>query len=263
MLAELVRKRLDSNARNLVGDIEAAHSLASTQQTLMSRSSHSTWQVLIAENQTFGIGRREGHWLAGQGQISFSIRGWVQAQSVSIGLLSLLASLCVRDVLTSLGLDQVQLKWPNDVLVNDKKISGLLISVVGVAQNRFDIVLGIGLNRVRLLQKEVNGGLDVISLSEVLPSPPEQTFLIACLLNAWFARLPLIMSEQGQQALLIEWQASAVWLGQSVIIIQEDKPIEGIFRGIALDGRLRLATQHGEQLFSVGEVRLRPLSQIN
>ena len=264
MFAEDLRSELNKTARAKIGDIEVINLLPSSQQELISRSMvNSLWQVLVVENQTAGMGRQARPWLAGNGQISFSVRGWVDAQTSSIGLLSLLASLCVHDVLTSLGLSQIGLKWPNDVLINYQKISGILISVVKSAQNKFDIVLGIGLNRLRL-PLQMNGSvLTAISLSDLLPSPPEQSVLIAGLLNAWFARLPLVLSEQGRVDLVNEWHTHALWIGQQVIVTLHNHSIEGVFCGITSDGRLKLTTSRGEQLFSAGEVQLRPHTQFN
>jgi BirA family biotin operon repressor/biotin-[acetyl-CoA-carboxylase] ligase len=263
MLAEDIRNRLSASAHMQIGDIDVVERLASTQNLLLSRASSSCWQLLVAVDQTAGVGRQLRFWQSGHGQVAFSIRGWVEEQASSIGLLSLLASLCVHDVLRSLGLTQVMLKWPNDVLIEYKKISGILISVSGSRQNKFDIVLGIGLNRLRLSEQVSGDGIGVVSLSDRLSSPPSQPELIASLLNAWFARLPLIASEQGRKSLVNEWQSYALWLNELVIVTLADRQIEGRFQGVALDGRLRLLTASGEQLFSVGEVRLRPLGQIN
>lgn len=262
--AETIRAHLKPAVCSLIGDIEVVERLPSTQIALMSRpTSSALWQVLVARNQTSGIGRQSRVWQAGDGQVSFSARGWTNAQASSIGLLSLLASLCVRDVLRSLGLSQVMLKWPNDVLVNHLKISGILISVVACTQNKFDIVLGIGLNRLHFPTQIDGKGLAAVSLSDILPNPPQQSVLIAELLNAWMMRLASIESEQGRADLIDEWQKNALWLGQTVTVILHDWQIAGVFRGLTSDGRLKLITSEGEQIFSAGEVQLRPHTQFN
>jgi BirA family biotin operon repressor/biotin-[acetyl-CoA-carboxylase] ligase len=265
MLAVDLRHQLMPHSRNQLGDIDVYHQLPSTQSCLLARTCKQTlWQLVIAETQTAGIGRHHRFWSAGKGQVSFSLGGWVKAQASSIGLLSLLASLCVRDVLTSLGLTHVALKWPNDVLLDQKKIAGILISISGKAQNKFDIVLGIGLNRLRL-PKQVGGeaALAVASLSDVLPTLPDMPSLVAWLVDAWFARLPSLDSEQGCADLISEWQKHAIWLHQPVMLRREEQSIEGVFQGLTRDGRLRLLTSEGEHIFSAGEVSLRPLVQFN
>jgi BirA family biotin operon repressor/biotin-[acetyl-CoA-carboxylase] ligase len=264
MLAIDIRHHLMPFSRQYVGDIDVYARLPSTQQFLVARPrACALWQIVVAEHQTSGVGRQARVWIASEGQVSFSARGWVVSQVSSIGLLSLLASLCVRDVLTSYGLAQVRLKWPNDVYVDQKKISGILISLIATSKNKFDIVLGIGLNRQRLPEQAGNGLLRITSLSDVLSQPPQVSHLIADILNAWFVRLPLMMSEQGRAELISEWLSYALWLNQSVTVQLHDRQIEGIFQGLTLEGKLKLKTPFGEQIFSAGDVQLRPLTQFS
>ncbi|CAN5295674.1 hypothetical protein BH10PSE17_BH10PSE17_22550 [soil metagenome] len=105
-------------------------------------------RVLAALDQTSGRGRHGRQWLAGTGQITFSIGMTLELAPAVLGGLALVCGLATRDALDLLGAD-CRLKWPNDLVdAQGAKLGGLLVEVVSIASGGpVWVVLGIGINR--------------------------------------------------------------------------------------------------------------------
>ena len=108
--------------------------------------------VVVAESQVAGRGRRDRHWVSPpRAGLTLSVllrpiaanaeRGWAPVPIGSIGWLSLLAGVALREAVTRVTGVDAALKWPNDLLVHDRKCAGILAEVAGSA-----VVVGIGLN---------------------------------------------------------------------------------------------------------------------
>lgn len=105
------------------------------------------YQVCFAEVQSAGRGRRGRAWVSPFAEniymsVGFKVQGGVEALSG----MSLVVGLAVASALTEMGVEDCFVKWPNDVLVGGKKISGVLIELQGEATTGWDVVCGIGLN---------------------------------------------------------------------------------------------------------------------
>ncbi|MCI4410068.1 MAG: biotin--[acetyl-CoA-carboxylase] ligase [Thiotrichales bacterium] len=240
--------------RARVSAIEVYDVLPSTQKLLTQRSVclGRDWLLVVARQQTDGIGRQGRAWVANSGQVTFSWRGWVRINPSSVGLLSLTAALAVQNALSALGVQGVQLKWPNDIYIAQRKLAGVLISVCEQKHDRFDIVLGIGLNRL-VGQLPV----EAIALADVMPNVPDMAQLITGIVHEWLRLSQQLVSESDSVALVTRWKSQALWLGESVYVMQASRIIEGVFRDILPSGALLMNTQAGEQVFMAGDVQLR------
>ena len=106
-------------------------------------------RVKVAYEQTAGRGRRGRTWVAQPGEaLLFSVAGWLPRGVEGLGGLSLAVGLAVHDALRELPVDasRVTLKWPNDVLVDAAKVSGILIETAGSTRDATALVVGIGIN---------------------------------------------------------------------------------------------------------------------
>src|SRR4051812_23872416 len=120
--------------------------------------------VLLAEEQTAGVGRRARSWSSPNGGLYLSVALPPAGPLAALGSLPLVAGLAVRAAAAGFGVDAV-LKWPNDVLVDGTKCAGILAEAV--AGTEPSIVLGIGLNVLPLGDVEPGpGGLPATSLAE-------------------------------------------------------------------------------------------------
>lgn len=236
--------------------VEVYETLPSTQKLLMQRTVCLGRDCLLAVacQQTEGTGRQGRTWIADSGQVTFSWRGWVTVHSEFVGLLSLTAALAVQNALSALGVQGVQLKWPNDIYIAQQKLAGVLITVCEQKKDRFDLVLGIGLNRVA---SSLPSG--AISLSNVMPNVPDVAQLVVDIVHEWLRLSQLLMNASDREILVSQWRSQALWLGESVRVIQANRTIEGYFRGISPNGALLVVTKTGEQAFMAGDVQLRAL----
>ena len=103
--------------------------------------------VCIADHQSKGRGRRGRHWLSPSAANIYCSLAWHFELPVDrLGMLSLAQGVAVIQALNTIGINNAWLKWPNDVLIDDEKIAGVLIETSGVRASSCDAVIGIGLN---------------------------------------------------------------------------------------------------------------------
>jgi len=144
---------LSEEARPRVARIDTAWTLGSTNTALMERPHPrvGTGEALLAEYQTAGRGRRGRTWVAPPGGaicLSFS---WVFGEVPrDLGALGLVIGVCAMEALQRLGVVGVGLKWPNDLLINDRKLGGILIELRAESSGPACVVIGIGLNIAQL-----------------------------------------------------------------------------------------------------------------
>jgi BirA family biotin operon repressor/biotin-[acetyl-CoA-carboxylase] ligase len=130
----------------------------------------------------------------------------------------------------------------------------VLVSICQQKGNRFDAVLGIGLNRLHLSLPE-----QAIALADIIPQPPDLSAVLAELLMAWHRWKVVLMSEEGRDQVRVAWLERALWMNAPVRVLLQNTYFNGVFVGITSSGLLRVATNDGEKIFAAGEVKLRPL----
>jgi BirA family biotin operon repressor/biotin-[acetyl-CoA-carboxylase] ligase len=149
------------------------------------------------------------------------------------------------------------LKWPNDILLRDEKLAGILLEAQGDMLGPSAVVIGIGMNLS--LPKHVRQRIDqpVSSLIEGGIGLNERNRVLALLLK----NLVRILSEfalHGFAPLRDEWENYHVFQQRPVKLLMPDGiPIEGVVRGVTENGALRLHTTQGERVFNAGEISLR------
>ncbi len=230
--------------------------------------------VCIADRQTGGRGRRGKLWVSPPGNLYLSLL-WRLEENVPVsGLLAICAGVVVARVLESLGIQNVQLKWPNDVWVKQKKIGGLLIETESNAAGQL-MVIGIGLNLVRTKTMQQQIGQSWIALEEIseiahLDAEKISRDVIAELILkelvpivAQFAKKSTIQnSMQNQQTQIMkncrqDWQKFDAVNGKSVQIYLENRTVEGIAQGIDENGAIRVQTDSSIETFFSGDLSLR------
>ncbi len=256
LLAQAIWQHLPVTDRISLASIDVIDCLESTQSWLTQQPStlQREWRLCSALQQHSGYGRQGRVWESALGQVAFSWRGWVAVEPEHLGLFSLNAALAVQSALIALGVAQVQLKWPNDIYVANRKLAGMLMTIVQRRGRLCDVTLGIGLNRLSI-------GLpsEAIALEGSIAKLPSVAELIAAMSHHWLARLDALSSVHGRAEIRRAWLASAIWLGQPVSVWQGQRSVEGVWLDITDRGELRVATNTGEQVFMADEVKLRPL----
>ena len=234
--------------------LEVCESIDSTNTALLQRPFRMsrTPLALFAELQTAGRGRRGRRWLSTLGgALTFSLR-WSFSEGISrLSGLSLAVGVAIVRALALFGVD-VALKWPNDVLLNGKKLAGVLIEVSGDAPNSTTAVIGVGINLRTLIGVE-----QAVAALDEIAHPIGRNVLAVALLDALYEVLSAFATD-GFRAWRSAWEQCHAYQAQPVLLLPaQGDAIEGVALGVDDEGALRLQTAQGVQLFHVGDVSLR------
>ncbi len=209
--------------------------------------------VIIADEQTAGKGRIKRVWLSPKGSIALSV---ILYPSVAyLPSLIMLASLAVMHSIEAVTGLKSRLKWPNDVLINDKKVCGVLIESNVRGGIVHYAIIGIGINvNLRLCDfPEIQP--TATSLSEELGRNVSRLNVIRCLLVE-LEKLYLTLADGG--SIYEEWRDSLVTLGRRVRVKSGETIYEGIAESVARDGSLLLRHSDGSlSKIVAGDVTLR------
>ena len=229
----------------------------STNQYLLDRLSElQSGDACVAEYQQAGRGRRGRKWFSPFGSNLYLSMYWrlEQGPAAAIGV-SLVIGVVIAEVLQSLGADKVRVKWPNDLYLQDRKLSGILVELTGKTGDAAQIVSGAGINLMmrRVESDVVNQGW--ISLQEAGISI-DRNQLAACLIKELRAGFKLFENE-GLAPYLGRWEKLDNFINRPVKLIIGDKEIFGISRGIDAQGALLLEQEGVIKPWIGGEISLR------
>lgn len=216
--------------------------------------------LLIADEQTSGRGRNGRKWYSPAGaSLAFSlVLKPDQEEARWVGLFTALAALAVVQAIKALPGNLVpKIKWPNDVLVSDRKVCGILTETTWVGEGLASLVIGVGINVTAGSVPSVEFlNYPATSLEEVSCSRIDRVKLLHAILEGIF----YWRSQLGKQSFMDAWESSLAFLGDQVKIWTENEPdIQGIIQGLDKDGGLIIKDNRGK-LFSVhnGELHLVP-----
>lgn len=258
--------RPDTEAR--LGALEAAWSIDSTNSELLRRGAPAVGtgaQVLLAERQTGGRGRRGRAWASPlASNLYLSLARGFGGGLARLGGLSLVAGIAVAESLHRLGFTQVRLKWPNDLVVGGpdglRKLGGLLVEGAGEYSGPARAVIGLGLN-VRMPDGGAAGidqpWCDLAGLAGEGGSAPDRNTLAAALLDHLLPALDEF-DARGLAPFLPRFAGTDALAGERVTLHQGTQSFTGTALGVAEDGALRVRTEDGqEQRVHAGEVSVR------
>ena len=213
--------------------------------------------VVVAERQTAGRGRRGRQWQSWpSGSLTFSaLWRFAPGAPVPAGL-SLVAGLAVVRAFESLGVQGLQLKWPNDVLVNGHKLAGILVELQPGRGRTPAAVIGIGVNLRLPPDVHIPDQPAVTDLAHHLEVVPTRSALLALLLRELHALFETYAAA-GFSALRGAWQQRNAFADLPVTISGEGDSLSGICVGVDDDGALLVRTVDGTQRILSGEVSLR------
>jgi BirA family biotin operon repressor/biotin-[acetyl-CoA-carboxylase] ligase len=211
--------------------------------------------LVLAEQQTAGRGRRGRKWVSPFAQnVYYSLVLRIEAGLRQLEGLSLVVGLAVMQALRESGVRGAGLKWPNDVLVGQKKIAGILLELVGDPADICHVVLGIGINVNMQRADEVDQQWTSVQLETGFPVDR----------NALVAQLGLQLQgyldqhrKGGFVALQEEWEQNHAWQGRPVSLIAGVNQVDGVVLGVDRQGALRLDVDGVEKIYSGGELSLR------
>ncbi|MDY0208348.1 MAG: bifunctional biotin--[acetyl-CoA-carboxylase] ligase/biotin operon repressor BirA [Pseudomonas sp.] len=212
--------------------------------------------VVIAEHQTSGKGRRGREWVSPFAQNLYLTYVWPVAGGLSqIDGLSLVVGLAVSSAIKRVTGIVAPLKWPNDVLIDDKKVAGILLELVGDPADLCHVVIGVGVN---LNMMGVFDGIDQewTSLQDASRAVIDRTLFAQALLEELDSYLQK-QSLYGFAPLRAQWISLHAWQGRKGVLQMGSNAVEGEIVGVGDKGELCLLVDGEEHKFIGGELSLR------
>jgi BirA family biotin operon repressor/biotin-[acetyl-CoA-carboxylase] ligase len=261
--AAAVRAALGPAAAARLASLELFTELGSTNRHLLAVPPPADkLAVCVAEYQTAGRGRRGRTWSAPLGGGICLSAGWQFAgMPAELASLTLAVGVVARRVLQRIAGIEIGLKWPNDLVIDERKLGGILLELAGEAQGGAHVVAGIGINVAlppELLPSLSDWPRGAIDLKTALGrDPPPRAALVGALvtdLAELFAGYP----RHGFAPYRGEWRAADYLRGRAVRVDDAAGPISGTAVGIDADGALLVETAGGARRRVVaGDVSVR------
>jgi len=213
-------------------------------------------EVVVAEMQRSGRGRRGRHWSSPAGRnLYLSVILRPDLAPTRAPELTLVAALAVCDALRDAGVE-VGIKWPNDVLANGRKISGILTELSAEPDHVHWVVLGVGVNlnaRREDFPPELRDEATSVLLERGQPAPRA---LFTAALLATLERWLDVHGDQGFDAIRDAWRSRSVTLGRAVRVRMGDRDVDGVAEELDANGGLLVRTATGLERVMSGDVLL-------
>jgi BirA family biotin operon repressor/biotin-[acetyl-CoA-carboxylase] ligase len=224
---------------------------------LQYQASHGCDVVAFSEAQNAGRGRRGRQWLSPYARNIYCTVGISRTiPAARQGLLSIVTGVALcRALRAATGLI-VQLKWPNDLLLDEKKFGGILIESRALADEQFFFAIGFGLNL--LMHDDELASLDrpATSLGQSLPGALDRNALLVASIEAVITTIRDFEVDSVAQ-LISDFAGFDAYRDEIVEVVSGEQCINGVNRGIDASGQLRLETPQGIELHSAAEISLR------
>lgn len=217
-----------------------------TQVAAKGRAGAPSGLVMVADRQTAGRGRLQRAWHSPESvNLYFSVLLRPPWQPQKPPPVSLAVGVAIAETIRPRLSHPPALKWPNDLLVQDRKMAGILVEVAAT-RNRIDhVVLGIGLN---VNQESFPPPLDqsAISLRQATGRPTHRGELLAELLNALEPLLETL-NQDSHDSMIESWNRYFAWQGQAIRVQTGSGEIRGIALGVNAVGALRIRDERGQE----------------
>lgn len=239
------------------GGVSVLPVIDSTNQFLMDRIGQlNSGDACVAEYQQAGRGRRGRKWFSPFGSNLYLSMYWKLEQGPAAAMgLSLVIGIVMAEVLHHLGAEDVRIKWPNDLYLNDRKLAGILVELTGKTGDAAHLVIGAGIN---LKMREpatdtINQGW--INLQEAGVNI-DRNELTATLLKELRSAL-VHFEKEGLTPFIARWRGLDNFLDRPVKLLIGDQEIHGVERGIDPQGALLLEQDGVIKPYIGGEISLR------
>jgi len=232
-----IQAHLNQNTHNSVTDILIHQSVASTNDELWQRHAegNNTPAICLSETQTAGRGRRGDLWHSpATGNLYLSIL-WPFPADITLNGLSLAIGISLINTLKSIGINDLQLKWPNDILHKRRKLAGILVeSRFGKQQNT---VVGIGLNFKLPTATQQQIQQATTSLQQLCTEVPCRNELAGKIINTMIETLQHFQGH-GLHDFVCQWPQYDALHNQSITLINDSEHTQATARGINAQGEL-------------------------
>jgi len=260
--ADKIRQPISGRSRERLDDLEVFAEIESTNTYLMSQPppAPGRFRVALAEHQTAGRGRREKRWHSPPSSgLCLSMAYTFAHAPADLSAVTLVAGVGVARALQEAGVADIRLKWPNDLVLRDGKLGGILTEVRQRQSSGATVVIGIGINidlgdsrGAELTSPGVGRVSDLASFGIEIAS---RSALSASLVQHLFDALSAF--EAGGFPPFAADYERLDWLrGREVTVAGGNDTVTGIAAGVEADGSLLVETDGGRQRVISGSIRL-------
>ncbi len=242
-----------------VGEIRYFSSIGSTNDEAMTWASKGAGDlsIVVANEQTAGRGRFDRPWFTPPSTaLAFSLILHPKPDEIPhLSRIVGLAALSIADALNKRGLAP-QIKWPNDILLNGRKVAGILMELGWAGEEVNYVVIGVGINIAKSSVPATSIlRFPAISLEHVLREAPNRAVLLRDILTSFIALRPHIQTA----SFMSTWERSLAWADREVRVeMGGDQVINGRITGLESDGSLKVTDAHGKTVtVRFGDVRPR------
>ena len=255
-----IRGFLDAAAVTGIEDLAVFREIDSTNTYLRDgpTPARGRFRAALADHQTAGRGRGGNRWVSAPGRsLCLSLAHTFEAPPACLPALTLALGVGAVEVLAGFGAAGVELKWPNDLLVADAKLGGILTEAQHRPGGAAVVVAGLGLNvRLPLRLDDAPGpapALRPVDLASLVAAPPSREQLAAAMLAGWCRTFGEFAA--GGFAPFVERFNALDWLrGRSVTVAAGERRVAGVAAGVDASGALLLETHAGPVPVITGSV---------
>ena len=208
--------------------------------------------VIMAENQTSGRGRFGRNWVSGQGNIHLSV---VFRPSIEVlPQLTMMSAVAVARAIRKTTALEPRIKWPNDVLVNGKKVSGILVEAAALGSEIDYAVVGVGIN----VSLDTSGFSEIADSASCLEALAGRSLARDEVLRQLLMEMDALYLQALQgDSVLEEWRALMDTIGQRVTVSWRDDNWQGLVEDVDRAGNMILRLDNGDLMtMTAGDVTL-------
>jgi BirA family biotin operon repressor/biotin-[acetyl-CoA-carboxylase] ligase len=172
--------------------------------------------VIISEKQSGAKGRLGKSWESPLGGIWLSLVVKPNVDHSKIPMITLATGVAVVKTLERIGIENAEIKWPNDVMINDKKVCGILTEAITKFNSIESVIIGVGIDAnfdVNVLSKELQEGTTTLDIE--LGHRVDENEIIRFFLEE-FERIGILFEEGGFERILKEWRKYSYSIGKSI-----------------------------------------------
>jgi BirA family biotin operon repressor/biotin-[acetyl-CoA-carboxylase] ligase len=255
MNRELIEKHLSPDFGVDIGEILLFEEIDSTNAEslrLIRSGKRGNW-VVLAQSQSAGRGRSGRHWYSHKGAgIYLSLVRQFTMKANALQSLSLVTAISLHSTLITLGVKNLQLKWPNDVLHEKRKLAGILLELQNTSSALY-IVFGIGINLALPAQARHEIDRPVTDLNSLTENQLHAEEIVAVLLNKLLSNIAVFES-RGFSSFQDEWNRLDCYVGHDIVIQNSRERIIGKSLGVDQSGAQLIQTAGGRQAVIGGEI---------
>jgi len=253
--ATAIHDSLDPGVAARMDQLEVFAEIESTNSYLLQQQAPAAGKhrVAIADHQTAGRGRQEREWISAPGSsLCLSLAYTFSVRPDNLPGLTLAIGVAALNALRHSGIDDIFLKWPNDLVARDGKLGGMLADSQVKGDSSATVVAGIGINfdlPVQLIQENASRWAQrAVDLNTLTRRPPSREAVSGALIDNLVESLT-VFEAQGFSAFAASWREHDWLHGRQITVEQSDGPVSGTASGVDDDGALLL--RNGESMTRV------------